>query len=322
MDHDLARFRALTYSTATQKAYQCHRESYLQFCAIMGYCAVPASTATLCRYAAMLARTHCYSSIKQYLNIVRILHQEWDLPNPLENNFRLSCVLTGIRRALGDKVTRKAPITPEMLLGILSHLDLKSPLHANVWAAALTMFFAMLRRSNVLPNSSTGFKPSIHLRRRDITFQSDCVLIKIRWSKTIQFQQRELNIPLPRIRDNPLCPVQAVFHAFRTCPLAGANGPAFVCSTDPNAPPLIVSVFLNIIKSSLDKCNVDSKLFSGHSFRRGGASWAFQCGLPIDTIRQIGDWQSNSYTKYIFESPESLKRAMATLCVGISKPTT
>ena len=55
---------------------------------------------------------------------------------------------------------------------------------------------------------------------------------------------------------------------------------------------------------------MDNSAFAGHSFRRGGASWAYQAGLGVDTIRQIGDWQSNSYTKYIVEDENSLRFAM------------
>ena len=52
---------------------------------------------------------------------------------------------------------------------------------------------------------------------------------------------------------------------------------------------------------------MDNSAFAGHSFRRGGASWAYHAGLGVDTISQIGDWQSNSYTKYIVEDENSLR---------------
>lgn len=320
LEAELSRYRSLTFAASTQSAYKCHRDSYLKFCSAMGYCAVPASSATLCRYAAMLARTHSYTSIKQYLNIIRLLHRQWDLPNPLENNFALTCVLSGIRRALGDSVNRKAPITPHMLLGILGTLDLTLPLHCNVWAAALVMFYAMLRRSNVLPNNKSSFNAAKHLRRQDVTLQSDCVVIKIRWTKTIQFQQRNLTIPLPRLFNNPLCPLQATFKAFSETLAAEPSGPAFVTTSSKNSPPLTIDTFLSIIRTSLQSLGLDSKNFSGHSFRRGGATWAYQCGLPVDTIRQIGDWKSNAYTKYIFDSPDSIKRAMTIMASQL--PTT
>ena len=301
----------MTFAESTQRTYQSHRQAYLAFCSYMGYSPVPASTGILCRYAAVLARTHKYSSIKQYINIIRHLHLEWDLPNPLQNNYHLDAVLKGIRRALGDGVARKEPITPDILLDILSYLDLNSPDHANVWAASLCMFFGMLRRSNVLSTSKTSFESSRHLRRKDISFAGDGIIISIRWSKTIQYHQRILQLPLPRLPGHPLCPLQAVFHAFRLTSFADPDGPAFVSPNSECNQPLTVDKFLVIIRRAITASGRISERYAGHSFRRGGASWAHHSGVPIDTIRQIGDWKSNAYTKYIYETPDSLSNHMS-----------
>ena len=276
----------------------------------MGYCPVPASTSTILRYAALLTRTHKFASLKQYINIVRILHKEADLPNPLEDNFHLDAVLKGIRRALGESVSRKMPITPQMLITLLSSLDLQQVAHCNIWAAALLMFFAMLRRSNVLPLSPSQFDPRRMLRRSDVIFNQQGTLIHIRWSKTIQFSQRVLYLPLPRLPGQVLCPTQALFKAFSLTPNAPTDGPAFVSSRDTK--PLSAPTFLSAVRKELSGCDIPRSDISCHSFRRGGASWAFQAGIPVDTIRQIGDWKSNAYIKYIFESPQSLSQAMYT----------
>ena len=44
---------------------------------------------------------------------------------------------------------------------------------------------------------------------------------------------------------------------------------------------------------------IDSSKYSGHSFRRGGASFALECGVPVDLIQSQGDWRSNAYQSYI-----------------------
>ncbi len=278
----------------------------------MGYTAVPASTPTLCKYAVMLARTHKYSSIRQYLNIVNLLHREFDLPNPLLDNFVLTSVLKGIRRSLGDKINRKAPMTPRLLTCLLASLDIGTFPGASIWAAALVLFFAMLRRSNLLPATASSFDPRKQIRRRDIHWEKDGLVLTIRWSKTIQFGERTLRIPLPRIKSSPLCPVQAVYQALSLSPNADPEGPLFLAQ--PNGPPLTVPVFIQALKRGLQGHGVDSDQYAGHSFRRGGASWFFQCGVGTETIRLIGDWKSACYTQYITESPESLKRAMT--CVA------
>ena len=183
-----------------------------------------------------------------------------------------------------------------MLLRIPRHLDLANTGDSNYWAACLVMFYGMLRRSNVLPESAGQFDPSHNLRRKDIVFGKGGLTVMIRWSKTIQFGDRVHKIPLPRIADSALCPSQAVYHAFQKSPLAKTNGPSFVCLEQPSAKPLTVNQFLCRLKNILGAEGIDPSAFGGHSFRRGGASWAFQSGVPIETIRLIGDWKSNCCT--------------------------
>ena len=289
LDQDVEHFRSRTYAESTRKAYNCQTQSYLDFCRFMGYAPVPATSGILCRYAALLARSHKYTSIKQYLNAIRILHLQWEVPNPLENNFSLNCILKGIRRELGDSVSRKLPITPSLLLHILSCLDMNNVTHCFIWAAALVMFYAMLRRSNLLPKSANSFCAKRQLLRKDIQFRKDGLIITIKWSKTIQFQERILNLPLPRFKDHPLCPLQAVYRAFSMTPQLSPEGPALICVSNGKTQPLTVDIFLSVIRAALSTAGCDPGAYAGHSFRRGGATWAHQNGIPIDTIRQIGD---------------------------------
>ncbi len=39
--------------------------------------------------------------------------------------------------------------------------------------------------------------------------------------------------------------------------------------------------------------------YSGHSFRRGAACFAYEIGLDTPTIRALGDWRSSAYIGYI-----------------------
>ena len=308
-----------TFAPSTQKTYKTQRETYLSFCRAMGYTPVPASTAVLCRYAVMLARTLKYTTIKQYLNIVRLLHLEWNITNPLQQNHQLDSVLKGIRRALGDTPTRKLPVDPPLLIKILSHLDLSNVEEANVWAAALIMFFAMLRRSNVL-TTRKSFNPAKHLKRGDITFHSWGAVLKLAWSKTIQFRQRTLRIPLPRIPNHPLCPVQAIFRAFQLTPNAPSDGPAFIIPCQDRFQPLTPTRFVDKIQDIIKVLGLDPSKFAGHSFRRGGATWAYSVGVPMDIIRIIGDWKSMAYTAYV-QCSEPLMLKAITSMVEHFKPT-
>lgn len=51
--------------------------------------------------------------------------------------------------------------------------------------------------------------------------------------------------------------------------------------------------------------------YSNHSFRRGGASYALHCGLPVDLIKLQGDWKSNACERYL-EPSFHLRQQVAT----------
>ena len=108
---EIFHYRAHTFSENTKARYRTNRNSYLQFCQRMGYPPIPAQFAHICQYAAFLARSLKASSIPNYLNIIGILHKEFNLPNPLANNWSLQSLITGIKRVKGQPLTQKLPIT-------------------------------------------------------------------------------------------------------------------------------------------------------------------------------------------------------------------
>ncbi len=269
----------------------------------MGYAAVPASTPTLCKYAVMLAQTHKYSSIRQYLNIVNLLHCEFDLPNPLLGNFVLTSVLKGIHRSRGHKINRKAPMTPQLLICLLTSLDIGTLPGASIWAAALVLFFTMLRCSNLLPVTASSFDRSKQIRHRDIHCEKDGLVLTIRClDATDPTTPDQIPPPPPMSSTGRVSIPQPLLQCRSQRPT--------VPGTTQCPPPLTIPVFIEALTCGLQAHSVDSDQYAGHSFRRGGASWFFQCGVRTETIRLIGDWKSACYTQYITESPESLTRAM------------
>jgi integrase len=60
---------------------------------------------------------------------------------------------------------------------------------------------------------------------------------------------------------------------------------------------MTVTQFTTILQSLL--VDLGLKGYSGHSFRRGGASHALACGVPAEVIKAQGDWRSLSYLDYL-----------------------
>ena len=172
---------------------------------------VPITAANLGRYAAYLADFKQLSpcSILKYMNIIRLLHLEAGSSNPLIDCWILDSVIRGIKRCNGKELDRKLLITPHILARMHYLINKDSPFDVVFWAICLVLFFGMLRKSNVLC-PSLAFNPSKHLCRSDFFVHPWGLEIKIRWSKTIQFRDRCLSVPLPFLPGNKLCPATAV----------------------------------------------------------------------------------------------------------------
>ena len=89
----VASFRAETFADNTKGTYAAHRNSYFEFCAELCVPPVPASQETIAIFAVYLARRLKSSSVLQSLNIVRIIHLEAGLNNPLKDNWYISSTL-------------------------------------------------------------------------------------------------------------------------------------------------------------------------------------------------------------------------------------
>ncbi|XP_078681567.1 uncharacterized protein LOC144916320 [Branchiostoma floridae x Branchiostoma belcheri] len=199
---------------------------------------------------------------------------------------------------------QKLPITPEILLSIRSLLDLRRPLHATLWAVFCIGFFTLLRKSNLVPPSRAAFSADKHLTRASLQLTPDGLIVRITWSKTRQFRQKVLQLPVAAIPGHPLCPRAAYLHMTHLLPASG-DSPAFlVPGSDGSLVSLTHSTLVSHLKTLLQAAGFPSNKFSGHSFRRGGATFAWHCGADPQTIKLMGDWSSDAYEVYLDSSLE------------------
>lgn len=233
------------------------------------------------------------------MNIIRLVHAENGLPNPCDSSWFLTSLLRGCKRALGDKCTPKLPITIDLLWKLFQLLEFSDLRDITFWATCLVAFFSFLRKSNLLASAGQGQRGSpCYLRRGDVTFLREGALLRLKHTKTLQYNERELEIPLPHISGSPLCPSRALLLVYKGVSLPTV-APLF-CYAGPHGPVTYTyQSFMWRLKLLLGQLGVDANRYAGHSFRRGGASFALACDLPPDLIQIQGDWRSNCYQKYL-----------------------
>ena len=297
LDNTMAYYRSHAFATSTKNSYATHLRSYLQYCQLVGVPPYPVDTRTAACYIAYLAGRLQYSSIIKYINIVRLLHVEQNLPNPLQH-WIITSLLRGIKRVKGNTIHRKWPVTPSVLQAIHHQLHWNSLKDVVIWAAYLTAFFTLMRKSSLLPPSYTHFDPLKYLCRGDIQVHPNGISVPLKHSKTCQFREACPHLPLPALPGNStLCPVTAVVRLL--CPSLPATAPLF-CYPTPDGLVVLTQPMMELsLRTHIAGAGLQSANYGTHSLRRGGASWAFQSGMPTELIKVLGGWESNCYQIYL-----------------------
>ena len=138
----------------------------------------------------------------------------------------------------------------------------------------------------------------------DVSVDDNANLLKInvRHTKTIQFGQRVLTVPIAHVPGSVMCPYTAVMDMLVSVSSIHPNGtsPLF-CFIKPNGvlSHLTHTSFVQLLKKILTQAGYDAALYSGHSFRRGGCTFSFKLGVSPTLIKLRGDWKSNAFERYI-----------------------
>ena len=79
---------------------------------------------------------------------------------------------------------------------------------------------------------------------------------------------------------------------------ATTSGSAFVR-------PVTYKDYMVNLRCLIGHLDLDPSLFSSHSFRHGGATFAFHPGVPEQLIKVQGDGANDAYTRYLHCSVDS-----------------
>ena len=139
------------------------------------------------------------------------------------------------------------------------------------------------------------------------------LLVRIKFSKTMQAGQEQVLIPISKFPGSPLCP-RATFILMSKLIPALPQSPAFSIPTPQGLCSISYDQFVRGLRLALGRAGVCPTGYAGHSFRRGSSSWAFAQGVPADLIQKHGLWRSDVYKIYLemsLDTKLSVTRAMA-----------
>lgn len=253
---------------------------------------MPAATETVCLYVTYLCNTLAYSSICNYVSAIWSLHEFMGHPPSARGSFLLTCTLRGAKRLLGDETLSADPLLPEHLKMIFHNLQFNKLEDLVCWCALCLSFRCLLRKCH--------FTSSPHmLLRSQIVFTDYGMMVNIVSSKTIQFRERILQIPVVKSYGSILCPVRWLKVYLSLCKVP-KKGPLFL---DMNSrKPLSYEKFSHRLKTLVKKSGIPGRI-TCHSLRRGSATYLSRLGLPLQDVKMYGDWKSLSVLLYLADDP-------------------
>ena len=198
---------------------------------------------------------------------------------------------------LGQAVSRKSPMTPSILHAAFDLFNFRIPLHAAMWALFLVAFFTFLRKSNLVPDNKRQISSTV-FTQANLVFTFAGANIHVSATKTIQCQQRSLIVRIPAIPGSHLCPILALRRHLAINP-GPVCAPLFSVFSGSGLAPITYKQFCVFLSRVLSKLHLDPSLYSPHSFRQGGATFAFDCHIPPEIIKLQGDWKSDAYLVYL-----------------------
>ena len=181
-----------------------HLSSYTAFSIYFGVQDFPVLLGVLLRFIALLGRGPY--AFKSAVNIIGSLR--WFssiLDSSSEKTFDavlVSISMKGLKAQLSRPLRQKLPFTVSHLTKFYHLLDLSDVKQLACWCAMLLAFFGCFRLSNLVPISKNKFDPLKHLKRNDIKFEDNFVLIYYKWSKTNQNTSKVAWIPICAVADD------------------------------------------------------------------------------------------------------------------------
>ncbi|CAG2193334.1 unnamed protein product [Mytilus edulis] len=285
------KYKACGWSEGTKRTYRTQLNCFHTFCELLDLALVPFSADNVCLYIAYLVdvKSFKYCTIVNYLNIIKHLHKANGLEEPISGNWQIQKVLNGVRRSIGDAQKGAELMTPRLLLIIKANLDLNSQNDICIWSACLMGFYGLLRPGNFLHSGKYVEHRDIQIC--DVHYHRNGYVIELQWTKTVQFRERKLNIVLPSIVGHPFCPASAIKELLHFHFKRGAKEDSLLLCN------LSYQMFISRINSILISNDIKQHI-TGHSFRRGGATWCLRIGMSDSMIKDIGMWKSDAYLRY------------------------
>ena len=139
----------------------------------------------------------------------------------------------------------------------------------------------------------------------------------IKWSKTMQTRDAVQILTLPRLTDLDICPRAALKALKKLYPMSDKSS-LFQYHGPSGWSSLIDSEARKVLKYINVHLGLNPSHFTFHSFRRSGATFAFNAYVPIQNIKRHRTWTSDCIWRYVQADQSSGEQLATSLADAIN----
>ena len=195
---------------STKKNLLTQLNSYQKFCNRYMLQYFPCDNRQLCRFGQHLKSTfESPDAVGNYLSGIHTMLALLGLEIPDVKDRHMQMFITGLKRTMVHAVKQAAPVTPQILLCISKVVNYRDRIEVIAWTVVLLGFYMFLRKSNLVPDAMDKFEPLHQFTRADahLLGLGKAMMFEIRWTKTIQFREKILRVPVLPAKNSAKCPV-------------------------------------------------------------------------------------------------------------------
>ena len=284
------------YRPSTTAAHNTHFRTFLAYLIFMGL-PIKINTYNVLTFIEYLhSNALSHKVISNYVSSLVTMAHKYGIEH---SALRDSCVIRLLRSiSINTKFspTPRGIFDPKTLYLLSMSCDILSdPLLYR--AIFLTAYYGFLRMSNVAPHSAAKFDPSVHILSKDLIFAPPGAHLLLKWTKTLQDHKSFHIVQLPSIDNIYLCPVRALKALITSRPTPSA-APLFANILPPHRQ-VIDTHIRDALRKVLLHRNIPLKPHGFHTFRRSGATFAFDHNVALQNIMAHGLWRSSAIWIYL-----------------------
>ena len=233
--------------------------------------------------------------IRNYLLSVCLMAHQYNIPQSDTNHYTMTYYIRSISINSAFRPTPRGIFDLPIRYQISRSCDVLSDpiLFRTIF---LTSFYGFLSMSNIAPHRASQYSPW-HFLRQDLIFAHPGAHLIIKWTKTLQDHNSHHVIQLPSIQNPFLCPVRALKHLLHSRPLPPHS--SLFANNFPPFTQVIDTQIRDSLKKVLANKNIPPIGHSFHTFRRSGATLAFDNNISLQNIQAHGLWHSSAVWTYL-----------------------